>query len=172
MDHRHSTRVSGGWGTVGWRRWLTWCDEILDTVSIPTETSHVNGEHPVGTVPAGRGRGRGGAVVERGVGCKQWSSHPYTHMHRYTPPFITTVSGIGVVCCVCSTGVHSASLCDDCLAGHKSFDHRGMAVLSGQVQGSVSFLILNIDTGTLFGGEGGRCKVRRKLQLKRIELAN
>ena len=102
---------------------------------------------------AGGGAG-GGAVMERGVGCKQWSSHPYTHMHRYTPPFITTVSGIGVVCCVCSTGVHSASLCDDCLAGHKSFDHRGMAVLSGQVQGSVSFLILNIDTGTLFGGVG------------------
>ena len=58
------------------------------------------------------------------------------------------------MCLQRSTGVHSASLCDDCLAGHKSFDHRGMAVLSGQVQGSVSFLVLNIDTGTLFGGEG------------------
>ena len=52
--------VGWGRGTVGWGRQLTWCDEILDTVSIPTETSHVDGEHPIGTVPAGRGRGRGG----------------------------------------------------------------------------------------------------------------
>ena len=44
----------------------TWNDEVLNAVSISTEASHVDREHPIGSTPAvggageGQGRRRGG----------------------------------------------------------------------------------------------------------------
>ena len=38
----------------------TWSDEVLDTVSVATEAGHVDGEHAIGTMPAGGGGAGGG----------------------------------------------------------------------------------------------------------------
>ena len=54
---------------------------------------------------------------------------------------------------MCLHVCREALLCDDCLAGHKSLDDGGMAVLSSQVQCSVSLLVFHINTGPLWEEE-------------------